>query len=586
MGAAAQRRADAARRRNRRRHRRSADSSRHSSASRTVVSTRRVGGEERAVERADRRADDEVGDDPGLEQRPQHADLTGAEHAAAAEDEGGRRPRSGVRHDLDPATCPPSGGPRPADVAEALSRPVESVHRREPVRRPARVLRRRSRWPSPARRGAAGRRRRVGGRPSAGRPRPRSPRRCGRCDREVDRVGRELWQRRAGATSRRRTGWPASTQDRMRRPRRRRGPARPTRRPRAASFGGLARAAYKGGVPPLVTALLSGDPRSVSDLAYVQRSVAALGVAAQRAGRDRRASRRGRPARSWRDRTPTGGRGGPAAGGRRAARRRWLPRPTGSRAELAVSADALARARAHEAARARGPRLRRPRARAARAGGRRRAAAARRAAAGAGGRAPPSRPATSRCRRLGRRAAGRRARCGEANGFLSRVDAVPAVGRRAATGCAPTRRRPSSGSARRTPRRSGVRCASPTPTAATPRRSTSSRASRASPPCPGTQPARLGPRRSTCAAASRSSAARPTSGCARTRRPSAGTTRGGRSRAAASPSRGTGSSSGAVSTPASLAASDRLRPLRHRAARSRDGGRRSPRASWAGCRSG
>ena len=46
-----------------------------------------------------------------------------------------------------------------------------------------------------------------------------------------------------------------------------------------ASRDGLARAAYKGGVPPLVAALLSGDPRTVSDLAYVQRSVAALGVA-------------------------------------------------------------------------------------------------------------------------------------------------------------------------------------------------------------------------------------------------------------------------------------------------------------------
>ena len=45
-----------------------------------------------------------------------------------------------------------------------------------------------------------------------------------------------------------------------------------------ASFDGLARAAYKGSVPPLVAALLSGDPRTVSDLAYVQRSVAALGV--------------------------------------------------------------------------------------------------------------------------------------------------------------------------------------------------------------------------------------------------------------------------------------------------------------------
>jgi hypothetical protein len=45
-----------------------------------------------------------------------------------------------------------------------------------------------------------------------------------------------------------------------------------------ASFGGLARAAYKGAVPPLVTALLSGDPGSVADLAYVQRSVERAGV--------------------------------------------------------------------------------------------------------------------------------------------------------------------------------------------------------------------------------------------------------------------------------------------------------------------
>ena len=34
-----------------------------------------------------------------------------------------------------------------------------------------------------------------------------------------------------------------------------------------ASRDGLARAAYKGGVPPLVAALLSGDPRTVADLA-------------------------------------------------------------------------------------------------------------------------------------------------------------------------------------------------------------------------------------------------------------------------------------------------------------------------------
>ena len=41
---------------------------------------------------------------------------------------------------------------------------------------------------------------------------------------------------------------------------------------------GLARAAYKGGMPPMVTALLSGDPGAVSDLAYVQRSVNRLGA--------------------------------------------------------------------------------------------------------------------------------------------------------------------------------------------------------------------------------------------------------------------------------------------------------------------
>jgi hypothetical protein len=45
-----------------------------------------------------------------------------------------------------------------------------------------------------------------------------------------------------------------------------------------ASFDGLARAAYKGAVPPLVTALLSGDPGSVADLAYVQRSVERAGA--------------------------------------------------------------------------------------------------------------------------------------------------------------------------------------------------------------------------------------------------------------------------------------------------------------------
>lgn len=59
---------------------------------------------------------------------------------------------------------------------------------------------------------------------------------------------------------------------------------------------GLARAAYKGGVPPMVTALMSGNPGALSQLAYVQRSVNRVGVsrhdvtrelAAQQAGAGR-----------------------------------------------------------------------------------------------------------------------------------------------------------------------------------------------------------------------------------------------------------------------------------------------------------
>ena len=45
-----------------------------------------------------------------------------------------------------------------------------------------------------------------------------------------------------------------------------------------SALEGLARAAYKGGVPPMVTALLSGDPGAVSHLAYVQRSVNRVGA--------------------------------------------------------------------------------------------------------------------------------------------------------------------------------------------------------------------------------------------------------------------------------------------------------------------
>ncbi len=52
-----------------------------------------------------------------------------------------------------------------------------------------------------------------------------------------------------------------------------------------SSLDGLARAAYKGGIPPIVTALLSGDPRTVGDLAYVQRSVNRVGVDRREAAR-------------------------------------------------------------------------------------------------------------------------------------------------------------------------------------------------------------------------------------------------------------------------------------------------------------
>lgn len=43
-------------------------------------------------------------------------------------------------------------------------------------------------------------------------------------------------------------------------------------------LSGLARSAYKGGMPPAVTALLTGEPRALADLAYVQKSVSRLGA--------------------------------------------------------------------------------------------------------------------------------------------------------------------------------------------------------------------------------------------------------------------------------------------------------------------
>ncbi|MCW2678693.1 MAG: peptidase and DD-carboxypeptidase VanY/endolysin [Frankiales bacterium] len=56
---------------------------------------------------------------------------------------------------------------------------------------------------------------------------------------------------------------------------------------------GLARAAYKGGVPPMVTALMSGDPGALSQLAYVQRSVNRVGVSRNDLTRDLAAQQAG-----------------------------------------------------------------------------------------------------------------------------------------------------------------------------------------------------------------------------------------------------------------------------------------------------
>ena len=119
-----------------------------------------------------------------------------------------------------------------------------------------------------------------------------------------------------------------------------------------ASFDGLARAAYKGGVPPLVTALLSGDPRAVADLAYVQRSVNTVGFQ-RRARADDAELRR---------RTATG-RLAQADGDRRSALvlqravdaelAELLAEADRLSRELAVTADLLVTARAEEAARAR-----------------------------------------------------------------------------------------------------------------------------------------------------------------------------------------------------------------------------------------
>jgi hypothetical protein len=119
-----------------------------------------------------------------------------------------------------------------------------------------------------------------------------------------------------------------------------------------ASFDGLAREAYKGGVPPLVTALLSGDPRAVADLAYVQRSVNAVGVerrALVGEAEQRQGSANGLLARADADRRS-------AVALRRAVDaelEELVAEAERLSARLAVTADALVEARAEEAARAR-----------------------------------------------------------------------------------------------------------------------------------------------------------------------------------------------------------------------------------------
>jgi 2,3-bisphosphoglycerate-dependent phosphoglycerate mutase len=70
-----------------------------------------AGGERSAVERADRTADDQIGPDAGLHQRPQHPDLDGAQVAPAGHDEGDRPTTSAKavdegRHGAAEATQP------------------------------------------------------------------------------------------------------------------------------------------------------------------------------------------------------------------------------------------------------------------------------------------------------------------------------------------------------------------------------------------------------------------------------------------------------------------------------------------------
>ena len=59
---------------------------------------RRIGRHEHAVDRPDRGAQDQVRPDPGLAERPEHADLARPEDPAAAQDEGDLPPRRISHH--------------------------------------------------------------------------------------------------------------------------------------------------------------------------------------------------------------------------------------------------------------------------------------------------------------------------------------------------------------------------------------------------------------------------------------------------------------------------------------------------------
>lgn len=116
-------------------------------------------------------------------------------------------------------------------------------------------------------------------------------------------------------------------------------------------LAGLARSAYKGTMSPSITALMSGDPRALSDLAYVRKSVGRLGVTREQVVRELSA----KSADAGRASQQTAELRAKALGQRQAldaqlaSLTETTDRLTG---ELAVMGERLAEARAVEAARA------------------------------------------------------------------------------------------------------------------------------------------------------------------------------------------------------------------------------------------